>query len=612
MKSKIASWVTASSLALATGCGGSDPSPSPGSGSSGNSGVGGSSAGTSGGAGSFTVGGAGNNATGGTQAGGTGGSATSGGASGGGAGGAATAGAGGSGGGDTASACENGAEGAHYVDSAAGDDSLDGTTPETAWKTLDRVNAATFRPGDSLCFRAGGKWTGELAPQGSGEPDLPIVIDKYGSGELPLIAAGSADLQALLLHNVQYWEVNHLELTNDQPTPGDYRGILVRGKDVGVLDHIVIRNCFIHDVTGVVNWIGGDVANNDPPWVTFKTGWDASKRTGGIVFEIESENGTRTWFNDVLIENNVIKDTSFGGIVFKQLDGGRGWGTRASKNDANFTPHTNVVLRGNYLSQSNTDYGCNTIYVTGAQHVLIERNVCKDSGTSAIEAYNSDDVVIQYNEAFGTVKKAGGADSNGIDADRATTGVVIQHNYVHDNGDGILLCQFAFGDSVVRYNLIVDNERHGINLHSDDSSTNETYNNLIFIQGLESGDLINSSGGSSYFQTPYVIRNNILRSTRAASVVATGPGITYSNNLFFGVPAVGSASQSGDPLFADVSSYPVGDESGPALHQLAGFQVDPSSPARDHGVAITDNGGVDFWGNPLYAGTPDIGPFERP
>jgi len=71
--------------------------------------------------------------------------------------------------------------------------------------------------------------------------------------------------------------------------------------------------------------------------------------------------------------------------------------------------------------------------MTGSQHVLIERNVCKDSGTSAIEAYNSDDVRIQYNEAFGTVKKAGGADSNGIDSDRATTNATVQYNYVHDS-----------------------------------------------------------------------------------------------------------------------------------------------------------------------------------
>ena len=144
-----------------------------------------------------------------------------------------------------------------------------------------------------------------------------------------------------------------------------------------------------------------------------------------------------------MIENNVVQDTSFGGIVFKQLDGGYGWGVRSSRTDSRFTPHTNVVIRGNYLSQTDTDYGCNTIYVTGSQHVLIERNVTKDAGTSAIEIYNVDDARIQYNETFGTVRKAGGADSNGIDTDRATTGAIVQYNYVHDNGDGILVCQFV-------------------------------------------------------------------------------------------------------------------------------------------------------------------------
>jgi hypothetical protein len=29
-------------------------------------------------------------------------------------------------------------------------------------------------------------------------------------------------------------------------------------------------------------------------------------------------------------------------------------------------------------------------------------------------------------------------------------------------------------------------------------------------------------------------------------------------------------------------------------------------------VSISGNGGVDFWGNPLYHGSPDIGPYEAP
>ena len=65
-------------------------------------------------------------------------------------------------------------------------------------------------------------------------------------------------------------------------------------------------------------------------------------------------------------------------------------------------------------------------------------------------------------------------------------------------------------------------------------------------------------------------------------------------------------------MFVNSATHPSGGASGPALSGLAGFQVRAASPAVNAGVAITNNGGVDFWGNPLYNGTPDIGPFEAP
>lgn len=564
----------------------------------GGAGIGGTSGGFGGGG---TPGGAGGSAAGGGGTAGTGATSGSGGASG--------------SGGTSAMRCVDGAAQSYFVDSAAGDDARTGTSAATAWKTLTPVNARTFVPGDRLCFKAGGSWTGQLAPRGSGSAAAPIVVAQFGSGAKPRIAAGASDLQALLLVNQQYWEINDLDLSNDKSTPGDYRGISVRGRDAGTLRHIVIRNTLVHDVSGVVNWIGGDAADDDPPWVKFQTGWDASKRTGGIVFEVESTNSTPTWFDDVVIENNVIQDVSFGGIVFKQLEGSVGWGVRSSRTDSRFKPHKNIVIRGNYLSQTGTEYGCNGMYVTGAQTVLIERNVVKDAGTSAIEAYNADDVVIQHNETFGTVRKAGGADYNGIDADRATTKTIIQYNYVHNNGDGILLCQFAFGDSIVRYNLVVNNSRYGINLHSDDAATNETYNNLFFAEGSNSATLIGTSGdAATYLATPYAIRNNIFHTSRTADVARTGSGTTYTNNLFSGLPAVsgGSASRTGNPMFVDSSMRPNGTMSGPALSMLGGFKLQSGSPARNNGVTITNNGGHDFWDTALYAGAPDIGPHEAP
>jgi hypothetical protein len=562
------------------------------SGSGGSAGRGGSS-GSGGGAG--------------TGAGGRGGT-------GGGAAGTGGGGAGGSGGSAGSSGRCTGASavaGIYYVDATAGRDTNDGLTPATAWQTLAKVNGTTLQPGNAVCFKAGGSWTGQLAPKGSGSAAAPIVVDQYGTGAKPRIAAGASDLDTVLLLNVQYWELYNLEVTNMKSAPGDLRGICVRGRDAGVLNHIYIRNSFVHDVTGVVNWIGGDVADNQPPWVTFQTGWDDSKRTGGIVVEVDSQNGTKTWFNDVVIENNTVQDTSFGGIVFKQFDGGYGWGVRSSRTDSKFTPHTNIVIRNNFLSQTGTQFGCNTIYLTGSQHVVIERNVTKDAGTSAIEAYNSDDVRIQYNETFGTVRKAGGADYNGIDTDRATTGAVVQYNYIHDNGDGILLCQFAFGDSIVRYNILINNSRHGINLHSDNAATNQTYNNLIFYEGSASANLIATSGdAATYLASPYTIRNNIFHSTRAAAMVASGSGTTYANNLFDGIAAVGTAAQTGSAMFVNSATHPSGGASGPALTGLAGFQVKTTSAAVNNGVSISSNGGVDFWGNALYNGAPDIGPYE--
>ncbi|KHF29273.1 hypothetical protein VQ056_12095 [Paenibacillus sp. JTLBN-2024] len=43
----------------------------------------------------------------------------------------------------------------YYVDSLGGDDGNSGTSENSAWKSLDKVNATTFAPGDKILFKAG-------------------------------------------------------------------------------------------------------------------------------------------------------------------------------------------------------------------------------------------------------------------------------------------------------------------------------------------------------------------------------------------------------------------------------------------------------------------------
>lgn len=45
-------------------------------------------------------------------------------------------------------------------------------------------------------------------------------------------------------------------------------------------------------------------------------------------------------------------------------------------------------------------------------------------------------------------------------------------------------------------------------------------------------------------------------------------------------------------------------------NRLSGYKLQLDSSAINAGLVIENNGGIDFWGNSLYNGQPDIGAFE--
>ncbi|MEI7026629.1 carboxypeptidase regulatory-like domain-containing protein [Paenibacillus sp. y28] len=523
----------------------------------------------------------------------------------------------------------------YYVDAASGNDNNAGTMEAAAWRTLDKVNATTFQPGDRILLRSGQSWTGQLWPKGSGSDGQPIIIDQYGSGAKPKIEGQGLVSDAVLLFNQEYWEIHNLDVSNAAPataTPGenldDYRGIHIAGDNSQQLDYFRISGVDVHDVTGEIAWISGTPANPPEPGIRFKTGWDGSKNTGGIVFnttvpDIHNPPDQATTINDVVIENSTVKNTSFAGIIFKQYTGdgkdadgntiavSTGWGTRNNASDPKFTPHTNIVIRNNYINQGNTEYGCNGMYLTNIRGAMVERNVVHQAGTSGIETYYADDITIQYNEVYETTKKAGGADSNGIDPDKGTTRMLIQYNYVHDNGDGILLCQFSFGDTVVRYNLIKSNTRYPIYLHSDSAATAEVYNNTIYND--KSNYLIYGYGSS--LNAKYYIKNNNIYSTRANATITTSNTTFYENNNYYGtgllIPAMDTKALTVDPKFVNPVAGASGTEqTGPQLDAVLGFQVQSGSQLINAGLTMPDNGAKDYAGQPLYNGQADIGAFE--
>lgn len=73
-----------------------------------------------------------------------------------------------------------------YVDSEAGNDAATGTAESTAWKSLEKANAAELIPGDRVLFKRGGLWRGQFIPQ-SGSNGAPIVYGAYGTGDKPIL-----------------------------------------------------------------------------------------------------------------------------------------------------------------------------------------------------------------------------------------------------------------------------------------------------------------------------------------------------------------------------------------------------------------------------------------
>ena len=136
----------------------------------------------------------------------------------------------------------------YYVDSVNGNDDNDGTSETKAWKSLEKVNATTFKPGDKLRFKRGCSWSGLLSPKGSGEKGNPITIDAYGDVKdgRPVINGDSwcgdkgDDLEnrvfntAVYFYNQEYWEITSIEVTNHTKTKDDHikkYGILIMGQD---------------------------------------------------------------------------------------------------------------------------------------------------------------------------------------------------------------------------------------------------------------------------------------------------------------------------------------------------------------------------------------------
>lgn len=468
-------------------------------------------------------------------------------------------------------------EAATYYVSNNGNDSNDGLSPETAWKTIARVNQDTYIPGDKILFERGGEWANTtLQPQGSGSANNYITVGAYGdeAKHMPRISANGKVADALYLYNQEYWEICNLDISNNvegtkmvagdtNPTGnvvdrvasegeklGDYRGIHIAGSDTKSLKGFKIHDVRIHDVSGIVSWIGN--TGKYEPGIGNNYGYDASKRTGGILIESTAPKGDKsvkgnnyTVFSDILIENSEFVNNSFCGITIKQYNNGKnqnngaGWANRYGSggepdyNNANWHPHTNIVIRGNYINQGASAYACNGIYLCGVKDSVVEKNLLENIGTCGIELFFADNVAVQYNDISNVRWKGGGQDANAIDPDWRASNILIQYNYIHDCGEGLLLCGMSYNSGTIRYNLIQDCTSSYIH-YSMGKGYFQISNNVFYRSkdGYGTSNFDPWGGGTA----SYV--NNVFYDGKGTGFgFSGGSSFSYYNNAYYGTPA---------------------------------------------------------------------------
>lgn len=75
----------------------------------------------------------------------------------------------------------------NYYLSSSGNDLDKGTSPETSWRTIDRLNQQKLIAGDSILFKRGDIFVGEIIVNNSGTAKKPICYSAFGVGANPVI-----------------------------------------------------------------------------------------------------------------------------------------------------------------------------------------------------------------------------------------------------------------------------------------------------------------------------------------------------------------------------------------------------------------------------------------
>jgi Ca2+-binding RTX toxin-like protein len=271
-----------------------------------------------------------------------------------------------------------------YVDSRLGSDSSSGTSSNSAFASLGKINSLGLQPGDTVLFARGSTFNGTLQVNASGTSGAPIKYAAYGSGADPVIGGGNAGINVGSQHDVT---IQNIQIKNLSGT-----GIHAKNASNIVVDHVTFDNVGSGSNGGAVQFwnstnitVSNSAATNvrgDGFWFWGVNGLKVLGNNVGVVQGANADNFHMQQIKNFEIRNNTVSmegqtNSGKGNILLTQSENGVVANNKAIAGNFGIGfDSANTVIENNYFKNHNAASWASAINMGSGQadNVTIRNN----------------------------------------------------------------------------------------------------------------------------------------------------------------------------------------------------------------------------------------------
>lgn len=339
-----------------------------------------------------------------------------------------------------------GANARNFYVSAAGSNSNDGLSANTAWQTIAKVNSsfASIAAGDSILFRKGDVFYGALVISKSGSSGKPIVIGSYGTASAKPVISGFTTLSSWTLVSTGIYQASvpaakttlNLVTVNGQPKAmGRYPNIdAANGGYLSYESFVGTTSITDAQLTSATNWTGAEVAIRKNLWlidrckITSHLGttitYTSPSIYGGTVgygYFIQNDARTLDQFGEWFLNKTSKQLQMYFGTASPSA-----YSIKAATLDTLLTINTKSYITVNGISFEGAN--ANTFYLLNSSYINILNCDINNAGSGGIWSHNTSNFLIDNVTTNNTL-------STGIFAlSYSSTNTTIRNCEVKNNG----------------------------------------------------------------------------------------------------------------------------------------------------------------------------------